>query len=95
MVGFGGDELFGVAQGGADVGLGDAVLADDFGGGHAAGEAAENPFDGNAGAADDGFAVLDGGIDDDAIGHGGRLSLERGTDKEGVIGYRISDIGVG
>jgi hypothetical protein len=28
--------------------------------------------------------VLDGGIDDDAIGHRERLSLERGTDKAGL-----------
>jgi len=84
MVGFGGDELFGVAQGGPHIGLGDTVFADDFSGGHAASEAAENPFHGNAGAADDGFAVLDGGIDDDAIGHRESLSVEQGRDKGGL-----------
>ena len=84
MVGYSGDELFGVAQGGADVSLGDAVLVDNLGGGHAAGEAAEDPFHRDAGAANDGFAVLNGGIDDDAVGHIYTLRLERGTDKGGL-----------
>ena len=84
MVGFGGDELFGVAQGGADVGLGDAVLVDNLGGGHAAGKAAEDPFHRDAGAANDRFAVLNGRIDDDAVRHVLTLRLERGSDKGGL-----------
>ena len=74
MVGLGGDELLRVPQGGPDIGFSHPVFADDFRGGHAAGEGAENPLHGNAGAPDDGFTVLDGGIDDDAVGHGGSLS---------------------
>jgi len=83
MMGFGGDELFGVAQGGPHIRLGHPVFADDFGGGHAAGEAAENPLHGNAGAPDDGFAVLDGGIDEDAVGHRGSLREGGGLSRGG------------
>ena len=85
MVGFGGDKLFGVVQGSPHIRLGHPVFANDFGAGHAAGEATENPLHGNAGAPDDGFAMLDGGIDDDAVEHGVSLSegggLSRGWKK--------------
>ena len=97
MVGFGGDKLFGVVQGSPHIRLGHPVFANDFGAGHAAGEATENPLHGNAGAPDDGFAVLDGGIDDDAVGHGVSLSggggLSRGW--KNVVNVKVKVNGGG
>lgn len=56
-------------QGSADVRRREIVLAFDFLESHAAGKASDYDRDGHAGAADDGFSVADGRIDDDMVSH--------------------------